>query len=201
MYVPAGRPAFTRPYVGVHRNTSFMTSFLLLQQRPTYIYIYIIKRSGNVDKSNIYNVFSGDISFFFHRASSDKTFFEIFYILATEEIEKLKEKMKIPMEGKGLKTDSIKTTISPYIYIYIYIYIYTHAHTHMYHAIMCQCISMCLRAFISVPMLSYVYIYIYIYINLLSTSIHGYQKKEKKTLGTRDKNISNHRPGEKEKIS
>ena len=32
MYVLAGRPAFARPYVGVHRNTSFMSSSLLLQQ-------------------------------------------------------------------------------------------------------------------------------------------------------------------------
>ena len=47
-----------------------------------------------------------------------------------------------------------------------------------------------------------IYIYIYIFTNLLSTSIHGYQekRKKKKTLpGTRDKNISNHRPGEKRK--
>ena len=37
-------------------------------------------------------------------------------------------------------------------------------------------------------------------INLLSTSIHGYQaKRKKKTPGTRDKNISNHRQGEKRK--
>ena len=34
MYVPAGRPAFARPYVGVHRSTSLMSSFLLLQQCP-----------------------------------------------------------------------------------------------------------------------------------------------------------------------
>ena len=40
---------------------------------------------------------------------------------------------------------------------------------------------------------------IYIYINLISTSIHGTRKKEKKLPGTRDKSISNHRPGEKEK--
>ena len=39
----------------------------------------------------------------------------------------------------------------------------------------------------------------YIFTNLISTSIHGYQKK-KKTPGTRDKNISNYRPREKEKI-
>ena len=32
VYVLAGRPAFTRPYVGVHRSTSLMISFLLLQQ-------------------------------------------------------------------------------------------------------------------------------------------------------------------------
>ena len=34
MYVRAGRPAFARPYVGVHRNTSLMSSSLLLQQCP-----------------------------------------------------------------------------------------------------------------------------------------------------------------------
>ena len=32
MYVQAGRPAFARPYVGVHRSTSLMSSSLLLQQ-------------------------------------------------------------------------------------------------------------------------------------------------------------------------
>ena len=42
----------------------------------------------------------------------------------------------------------------------------------------------------------------YIFANLISTSIHGYQKKKKKIpSGTRDKNISNHRLGEKENIS
>ena len=45
--------------------------------------------------------------------------------------------------------------------------------------------------------------YIYIFTNLLSTSIHGYEKKKKKKKkkpsGTRDKNISNHHPGEKRK--
>ena len=34
IYVRAGRPAFARPYVGVHRSTSLMSSFLLLQQCP-----------------------------------------------------------------------------------------------------------------------------------------------------------------------
>ena len=34
MYVRAGRPAFARPYVGVHRSTSLMSSALLLQQCP-----------------------------------------------------------------------------------------------------------------------------------------------------------------------
>ena len=34
-YVLAGRPAFARPYVGVHRSTSLMSSSLLLQQCPT----------------------------------------------------------------------------------------------------------------------------------------------------------------------
>ena len=44
------------------------------------------------------------------------------------------------------------------------------------------------------------YIYIYIYTNLLSTNIHSYKEKRKKNPpGTRDKNIPNHRPGEKRK--
>ena len=34
MYVRAGRPAFARSYVGVHRSTSLMSSSLLLQQSP-----------------------------------------------------------------------------------------------------------------------------------------------------------------------
>ena len=34
MYVRAGCPAFARPYVGVHRSTSLMSSSLLLQQCP-----------------------------------------------------------------------------------------------------------------------------------------------------------------------
>ena len=34
MYVRAGRPAFTRPCVGVHKSTSLMSSSLLLQQCP-----------------------------------------------------------------------------------------------------------------------------------------------------------------------
>ena len=39
-----------------------------------------------------------------------------------------------------------------------------------------------------------------VFTNLISTSIHGTRKKQKKTLaGTRHKSISNHRPGEKEK--
>ena len=40
----------------------------------------------------------------------------------------------------------------------------------------------------------------YVFTNLQSTSIHGYQAKRKKPPpGTRDKNISNHRPGGKRK--
>ena len=34
MYVRAGPPAFARPYVGVHKSTSLMSSSLLLQQCP-----------------------------------------------------------------------------------------------------------------------------------------------------------------------
>ena len=41
MYVRAGRPAFARPCVGIHKSTSLMSSSLLLQQWYIYIYIYI----------------------------------------------------------------------------------------------------------------------------------------------------------------
>ena len=34
VYVRSGRPAFARPYVGVHRSTSLMSSSLLLQLCP-----------------------------------------------------------------------------------------------------------------------------------------------------------------------
>ena len=34
MYAPAGRPVFARPYVGIHRSTSLMSSSLLFQQCP-----------------------------------------------------------------------------------------------------------------------------------------------------------------------
>ena len=34
MYVQAGRPAFARPCVGIHKSTSLMSSSLLLQQCP-----------------------------------------------------------------------------------------------------------------------------------------------------------------------
>ena len=37
MYVLCGCPAFARPYVGVHRSTSLMSSSLLLQQCPAYL--------------------------------------------------------------------------------------------------------------------------------------------------------------------
>ena len=33
-YILAGRPALARPYVGVHKSTSFMSSSLLFQQCP-----------------------------------------------------------------------------------------------------------------------------------------------------------------------
>ena len=38
MYVRAGCPAFVRPCEGVHRNTSLMTSSLLLQQCPPCLF-------------------------------------------------------------------------------------------------------------------------------------------------------------------
>ena len=45
MYVRAGRPAFARPCVGIHKSTSLMSSSLLLQQCPASVYIF---SSGSV---------------------------------------------------------------------------------------------------------------------------------------------------------
>ena len=50
MYVRAGRPVFARPYVGIHKSTSLMSSSLLLQQCPaclarlTWIVFVIVGR-------------------------------------------------------------------------------------------------------------------------------------------------------------
>ena len=53
MHVRAGRPAFARPYVGVHRSTSLMSSSLLLQQCPaclvylTWI-VFVMETGGRI---------------------------------------------------------------------------------------------------------------------------------------------------------
>ncbi len=54
--------------------------------------------------------------------------------------------------------------------------------------------------YLSLSLYIYIYIYIYIYTNIISNSSHRTRKKEKNPPGTRDKSISNHRPGEKKKI-
>ena len=51
----------------------------------------MLKICGKVNESNTYNVFSGNVSFFVNkRTSSNKTFSEVFYILANEGKYKLK---------------------------------------------------------------------------------------------------------------
>ena len=58
LYVRAGHPAFARPYVGVHRNTSLMSSSLLLQQCPaclvrlTWI-VFVMEGRTAIDKLSI----------------------------------------------------------------------------------------------------------------------------------------------------
>ena len=53
MYVRAGRPAFARPYVGVHRSASLMSSSLFLQQcaaclvRRTWI-VFVMEVGGRI---------------------------------------------------------------------------------------------------------------------------------------------------------
>ena len=46
MYVHAGRPAFARPYVGVHRSTSLMSSSLLFQQCPACLVCLVFVMGG-----------------------------------------------------------------------------------------------------------------------------------------------------------
>ena len=41
MYVRVGRPAFARPYVGVHRSRSLISSSLLLQQCPACLVLHL----------------------------------------------------------------------------------------------------------------------------------------------------------------
>ena len=48
MYVRAGRPAFARPYVGIHKSTSLMSSSLLLQQCPACLVRLTICFSSSV---------------------------------------------------------------------------------------------------------------------------------------------------------
>ena len=46
MYVRASRPAFVRPYEGVHRSTSLMSSSLLLQQCPACLVRLVLMMGG-----------------------------------------------------------------------------------------------------------------------------------------------------------
>ena len=49
MYIRAGRPAFARPCVGVHKRTSLMSSSLLLQQCPAGLRRYPAKTITDAD--------------------------------------------------------------------------------------------------------------------------------------------------------
>ena len=54
----------------------------------------MIEPSGKVNKPKTYNGFNRNILFFIQgRISSDENFFELFYILATEEIDEIMVKM------------------------------------------------------------------------------------------------------------
>ena len=46
MYVRAGRSAFARPCVGIHKSTSLMSSSLLLQQCPACLYVWFVDLVG-----------------------------------------------------------------------------------------------------------------------------------------------------------
>ena len=48
MYVRAGRPAFARPYVGVHRSTSLMSSSLPFQQCPACLVRLTWEAGGHI---------------------------------------------------------------------------------------------------------------------------------------------------------
>ena len=54
MYVLAGRPALARPYVGVHRSTSLISSSLLLQQCPAclvhlFVSVQVVHPYSSID--------------------------------------------------------------------------------------------------------------------------------------------------------
>ena len=53
MYVCAGRPAFARPCVGVHKSTSLMSSSLLLQQCPQDIDTRLTKAWTAINRLSI----------------------------------------------------------------------------------------------------------------------------------------------------
>ena len=66
IYVRAGRPAFARSYVGVHRSTSLMSSPLLLQQCPAclfcltwIVFVMVGKWSVNI----IFNLHDSNVFF------------------------------------------------------------------------------------------------------------------------------------------
>ena len=76
----------------------------------------MIKISGKVDKSNTYNGFNNSISFFINRrTSSEKTFFEFFYILAIEKIDKLIENVNRYKEREKVLRLVNKFSLIPFL--------------------------------------------------------------------------------------
>ena len=98
----------------VHPNTVISKKCFTYSETIIYIYIYMIKISGKVDKSNIYNRFSSNISFLIQgRTSSEqnittKPIVSVWFIHISTYLYHLVR----------------FTKIYHFIYIYIYIYIY-----------------------------------------------------------------------------
>ena len=113
MYVRAGRPAFARPYVGVYRSTSLMSSSLLLKPCPVCLVglTWIVLMMGGRWPYSwcLVGCFRQDL---FNIARSILSFFQAVVI-------------SILLYGCTIWT--LTKRLKKKIYIYIYIYIYTQA--------------------------------------------------------------------------
>ena len=114
MYIRAGRPAFSRPYVGVHRSTSLMSSSLLLQQCP----------AGLVRLTWIVFVMGGRWPYSWCLVGCVQLITWKACLFISWKYKKL-----ISMCTNICHLQYHSVCVCIYIYICVYIYIYTHTHT------------------------------------------------------------------------
>ena len=134
MYVRAGRPAIARLYVGVHRNTSLMSSSLFLQHCPAYLvrlaWIVFVMRGTwpyswclvGCCRQDLFNIVRNILvwlpsSFFSSHLDSVQVVHPYSSIDTTAAWKKLRFILSVRSDFHVIDSLSI------YIYIYIYIYI------------------------------------------------------------------------------